>query len=444
MQRIGLFVGSCFVAFGQDVFLAKQESPPRPHKFSWKLHEESSEQHSLGYKVTKSTYISDPMPLAPGEMVFTKIHDTIITMPEGKYAITNVSGGVSDAQGNDVPLSTVYNHHWILRPLKKKPHFNRFCNGQINYIFGVGAESRDRPADLAPGYGYIVEDGEVWGANLHLLHTEDLAGPAKECNECWYGPNKGPKCSVAKNGTFDCCGDGGCAAGQCKCTTVHGYKKTTNYYLKYNIYWTSEVDKITGIDAGVIAAPNCQSEHNVMRNNHQTETVSSATWIEKDGIKLVKAVGHLHTGGINISLYVNDNFVCTSKAIHGTQVGVVGNEYDHLVDISPCFDAQGSNVLMINKGDKVRVDSIYYVGDDDDRISPGSGGTHLGVMSYMNMFYVDDIAHADTAKCQNKVSSSGCELQGGDSCIACAKAHRNQLAKAGCTVSMVSSMCEPS
>ena len=41
-----------------------------------------------------------------------------------------------------------------------------------------------------------VGNGTYWGANIHLLRTEGLAGDnpyraAKECNECYYAPGKG-------------------------------------------------------------------------------------------------------------------------------------------------------------------------------------------------------------------------------------------------------------
>ena len=38
------------------------------------------------------------------------------------------------------------------------------------------------------------------------------------------------------------------------------------------------------------------------------------------------AVGHLHVGGLNISLSVNGERVCTSHPTYGTEEGVAGNE----------------------------------------------------------------------------------------------------------------------
>ena len=130
-------------------------------------------------------------------------------MPGGKYAITGFRGEVVDDNNASVPLSTVYDHHWIAVDMY---HQNQLCPDGPQYVFGIGAESRHTPARIPHGYGYHVQDNDAFGGNIHLLHTESLAGDdkwlaAKECNECYYAPNKGPNCDVAANGTFDCCGE---------------------------------------------------------------------------------------------------------------------------------------------------------------------------------------------------------------------------------------------
>ena len=112
------------------------------------------------------------------------------------------------------PLTEIYDHHWILL---NNVHKNRLCKG-IEYVFGVGAESRNTPFDLPAGYGYPVAEGTEWGANIHLLRTEGLEGEdpylaVKHCNECFYAPGKGDACNRQSNGTFQCCGDS-CATGK--------------------------------------------------------------------------------------------------------------------------------------------------------------------------------------------------------------------------------------
>jgi len=41
---------------------------------------------------------------------------------------------------------------------------------------------------------------------------------------------------------------------------------------------------------------------------------------------LLFAVGHLHTGGLNISLSLNGQAVCTSFPTIGAELGAAGNE----------------------------------------------------------------------------------------------------------------------
>ena len=114
----------------------------------------------------------------------TQAQKTPLKMPKGRYAITGFLGDIVDGNNESVPLSKVYDHHWIAINNK---HHNQLCKGAPEYVFGIGAESRTTPAILPPGYGIVMDDvdegGRVspteWGGNIHLLHTEFLAGPNK-------------------------------------------------------------------------------------------------------------------------------------------------------------------------------------------------------------------------------------------------------------------------
>ena len=102
--------------------------------------------------------------------------------------------------------------------------------------------------------------------------------------------------------------------------------------------------------------------------------------------KKTSAHGHQHTGALN-TIYKNDEFVCASKPRYGTKDGVVGNERGYLVQMSHCID-EASGPLVLKKGDKVRLESYYYVGSHDPRLAY-SDGTHLNVMAYMYIGYED-------------------------------------------------------
>ena len=96
-------------------------------------------------------------------------------------------------------------------------------------------------------------------------------------------------------------------------------------------------------------------------------------------------VGHIHTGGLNISLSVNGETVCTSFPTYGATEGVAGDEKGYLVRMSHCLDS-ATRPLELRKGDVVSVDGYYYVGSHDPRLLY-SDGTHLNVMSYMYLGY---------------------------------------------------------
>ena len=85
-------------------------------------------------------------------------------------------------------------------------------------------------------------------------------------------------------------------------------------------------------------------------------------------------------GSLNISLFVNDEFVCASYPRYGQTPGKAGDEQGYLVEMSTCVDKDTTGSIHVQKGDKVRLDSWYYVGRNDTRIYPHPGGTHLNVM----------------------------------------------------------------
>ena len=64
----------------------------------------------------------------------------------------------------------------------------------------------------------------------------------------------------------------------------------------------------------------------VQRNETQPTKRASLSITVPARMTLLFAVGHLHTGGLNISLSLNGQAVCTSFPTYGTELGVAGNE----------------------------------------------------------------------------------------------------------------------
>ena len=399
---------------------------------------------TLGYAVVKTTFRSQALPLNPGQVVFTNPGDTPMPMPTGSYAILGFTGEVVDSQNASVPLSTVYDHHWIALD---KFHENVLCNGQgPQYVFGIGAESRNTPVHFPEGQGYHIynADENQWGANIHLLHTVDLEGDtpasaAKHCNECYYAPGKGPDCTVAHNGTFACCGDR-CYSGVCKCPTKPGTKMIpTDYYLQYTVTYTYDLDAITPLGIGVYTTPNCQLYYGVQRNNVNPYSVSRTSFTVEADAEMVFAVGHLHTGGVNISMYLNNKRICTSYPSYGVVEGKAGDEKGYLIEMSNCFHQNDTTPsLKIKQGDTVDIEGIYYVGSDDPRIAY-SDGTHLNVMAYMyTAYHLDDPSHNTTAPVSPSCAAKMIERCGNvigfqGQCDDCATSYATELGAAGCT-----------
>merc|ERR1719162_2882056 len=98
------------------------------------------------FTVTQETFYSDPITLEAGHMVFTDSTKTPLKMPSGEYAITYFIGDIVFADTHQPALlSEVYDHHWIA---VASNHRNPFCKNSIEYVFGIGAESRNSPVSF--------------------------------------------------------------------------------------------------------------------------------------------------------------------------------------------------------------------------------------------------------------------------------------------------------
>ena len=359
---------------------------------TFELHSEANDavEAPTPYTVTTATYYSDPITLAAGEMVFTSPQTTELKMPNGSYAITRFIGDIVYADTKQpVPLSEVYDHHWIAI---SSDHVNQLCGGKPAYTFGIGAESRNNPVAFPPGHGYVVPPNTYWGANIHLLRTEGLAGDnpykaAKECNECYWAPGKGPNCTPKRNGTFVCCGEH--AGSRAKCPTKPFPPAPRAYQLRYTMSYTRETRAIVRVNTAVATAPNCHVFYPVTRNDFEPYDRVSYTWTSQATVDVLFAVGHLHVGGVNVSLSINGQHVCTSYPRYGTREGVAGDEKGYVVEMSPCIGTgakAGAPPMRVHKGDVATIDGVYYVGSHDPRLLY-SDGTHLNVMSYMYIAY---------------------------------------------------------
>ena len=380
--------GVAGVVSGASADVSKSVAAP-PFKVSFNVHHTHEARHASGlYNVTSETYYSNPISLKAGHMIFTKPEQTPLTLPSGRIGITSFFGDIVDANHEPVPLSKVYDHHWIA---VADTHINEICSSSVNYVFGIGAESRHGTVDIPSGYAYVVDnDMTTWGANIHLLRTEGLAGDnqiraAKECNECYYAPDKGAQCTPNQNGTFLCCGENDCDGVE-SCPTASGdLPAEATYYLRYRIDYTRDVSAVQPVHVSIATAPDCATFYEVLRNDEQPAHLVHYRFKLPVDINLVFAQGHQHAGAINISMSVNGVRQCTSYPRYGTQKDVAGNELGYLVQMSQCVNSS-TGAMLLKTGDTVSIESYYNVASHDPRLTY-SDGTHLNVMSYMYMIY---------------------------------------------------------
>jgi len=87
-------------------------------------------------------------------------------------------------------------------------------------------------------------------------------------------------------------------------------------------------------------------------------TYKSADWIVRQNGYLVGITPHMHDGGLNIKIFVNDKLACHSDAIYGGLgdggTSVNGEKWETITTYSPCTEA-----IKLNKGDKVKMTSDY-------------------------------------------------------------------------------------
>ena len=83
-------------------------------------------------------------------------------------------------------------------------------------------------------------------------------------------------------------------------------------------------------------------------NNESPERVDSYTYTSPAAAEIVFAIGHQHVGAINISLFVDDVFVCASVPTYGQTPGKAGDEHGYLVAMSTCVDKDAGACLCVS------------------------------------------------------------------------------------------------
>jgi len=293
------------------------------------------------------SFVSEALPLMPGEVAFTQPMSTLLTFPPGPIRIKSFRAEVVDANGTSVPLYEAYNHHWIV--IKNMGDNNLGpCAQNLPHVFGVGEECRNTFVDFEEPFRLFADGTEKWHANIHVIRTVDTPY-VKECIECHCGDINDPY----NGGGFSCCQDGS------RCPTTGNDTAAKDYFLKYTLYWNDPDPSYIPIDVYVFDASDCAVEYNIPPcANPETgclDTMSETYTLEYD-TTVIYAVGHIHPGSINITLGIDgqDPF-CVSRAHYGNGTQA-GNENGYVVALDSCtFDPP----LKIPAGTTLRYTAIY-------------------------------------------------------------------------------------
>lgn len=358
-------------------------------------------------EITPMTIVFD-YELRDGEILYTddntdESDQSFIPNVDFDYSILEMSSirNSNRDTGELVSLDEVYVHHLIIDP----------C---VNVASEVVSSYHTDPIYFLPeGYGIEVpaERFPNFRVSSHFMSNKNLAPKdgsveraRKECNECYYAPGKGGKCTPAMTGRPKCCEDG------MFCDTTTTTTDTTTTTTKYRIEIDLLVSRNTGsfkpITFWVLFGPLCGNKHrdncvSVLRErtgggapyyhvpeqpNKQPYHKIDASIVSPASGELFHARAHLHAGGVNSTLYLNGESICTSIATHGTNPDSstnAGNEQNHLIHQNTCDWPDG---IRFEIGDAWSWDAYYYGGTDDPRFSSTkAAGEHLNAMSMFIM-----------------------------------------------------------
>merc|ERR1719491_2019651 len=404
------------------------------------LFEEKNSLHSFDDGTTADAIVT-PMTftytyeLYDGQSIFTDSHHEQVSNFDFDYVILSLNDvrNINVDTGEHVSLDEVYFHHLIIDPLPmlgaETLYGSKPSNPLIKFPNGYGMHS------------VISEQIPSININAHLLSNKNLeptdgsiALAHKQCNECYYGANKGSDCTTATSGTFKCCGDSpACTTATsddyCHCTIKNKSSRTkTKYRIEVDMTISREIDKFKRVDMWTVTAPACHvnqkgtsifeklSPDNFCYHNTLLPYFGGASLFHKIDLQndddplvetkmnviapasglIVHGLGHLHTGGVSATLRINGKEVCTTGTTYGSNTNEktnARNEQNHLIAIGSCYHTAIYNDggVRFKEGDVITAESIYNGSINDDRfVGHGAAGEHKNVMSYFVLGVIFD------------------------------------------------------
>lgn len=239
-----------------------------------------------GGAIEHETFRVGPIDLAPAGQSGATNFGFRLTMPRptGSFGIKTMNFDIVDQAGNPVPRHDVHLHH-IVMSSNAAPE--PYCFGSERFA-GAGAERN--PIILPDPYAYLVDGDDVWGANWEIVNES----------------------TQAQNGI----------------------------YIEYEIGLQrgANAENSRAVRAFFLDVTGCRAAYNVPGNGgpgsiHTATRTWTAPW---DGY-LVTAVGHMHGGGIDLSL--RDDLtgrVCTMTATYDDEHGGSGGHMAPPAEITRC------------------------------------------------------------------------------------------------------------
>lgn len=234
-----------------------------------------------GATVTQ-TFRYGPFTLGPGGQVMGS-PSTGMPRPSGAFGLKSAKFDVVDTNGTPVSVHDVHLHHIVMTTSARQ---DQLCPGRPERFIGSGMERTK--IDLWGPYTYLVGASDKWGSIYHLMNQTAPGTPAK---------------------------------------TV---------YIQYTLGYQPGANATNSrpVDAYFQDVTGCGgSTYNVPGNGGpgSVDTKSRSWSAPRDGIAIF-AGGHLHEGGIDISL--KDG---TTNTTFCTGVATYHHNPDHLSAINPCY-----------------------------------------------------------------------------------------------------------
>jgi hypothetical protein len=214
--------------------------------------------------------------------------------PKGNVAIKGIKFHVTNAHGHHVGLHQVHLHH-IVAIDQSQPDAVCGNEGTRARFAGTGAERT--PLKLDRKFRYRVDEGDVWGSTFHI-HTTS----SQPANDVFI------EYTIKYQ----------------RITPDSNFKYTTPYFLDVTGCWSNS-GSLYDVPGGGLPG---------------SEDIAERTYTALRDGRAVFAGGHIHAGGIDISLTrdATGTNVCTAEAEHnGQMVHPFHPVFGQLVDISYCM-----------------------------------------------------------------------------------------------------------